>query len=134
MCHLASLFIAQPTIIGVADSFGIEFCHPVREMRFSERKRIGKKGKSNSRWIVGGKLCVVLNKWGAVAGWKASTVNSDTEFHPLLKEFEGRMVIFAHTGFHTKERDPENLKIRERRTWILDGDLQPVDVMARNQG
>ena len=62
--YLANEFLADPTILGVADSFGIEMCHPVREKRFPERKRLGKKGKSNSRWIVGGKLCVVLNKFG----------------------------------------------------------------------
>jgi hypothetical protein len=87
-------------------------------MRFPHRERIGKKGKSNSRWIVGGKLCVVLNKWGLVAGWKAKTANvSDTEFHPLLKEFDGLMIIFADTGFHSKEGDPENVKICERGSW-----------------
>jgi hypothetical protein len=75
----ATLFLAGPTILGVTDSFGIEFCYPVRELRFPQRQRIGKKGKSNSRRIVGGKLCVVLNKWGAVAGWQAAMANvSDT--------------------------------------------------------
>lgn len=43
----ASLFLAQPTLMGVTDSFGIEFCHPVRAIRFRNRQRIGKKGKSN---------------------------------------------------------------------------------------
>jgi len=47
---LANEFLADPTILGVADSFGIEMCHPVREKRFPDRARLGKKGKSNSRW------------------------------------------------------------------------------------
>jgi hypothetical protein len=114
----ASRFLAEPTLLGVTDSFGIEFCHPVREMRFPLRQRIGKKGKSNSRWIVGGKLCVVLNKWGAVVAWQAATANvSDSEFHPLLKEFEEQMIILADTGFHSKAGDPANVKICERGTW-----------------
>jgi hypothetical protein len=114
----AARFLAEPTLLGVTDSFGIEFCHPVRELRFPQRQRIGKKGKSNSRWIFGGKLCVVLNKWGAVPAWQAATANvSDSEFHPLLKEFAGRMIIFADTGFHSKSGDPENVKICERGTW-----------------
>jgi len=114
----AARFLAEPSILGVTDSFGIEFCHPVRELRFPQRQRIGKKGKSNSRWIVGGKLCVVLNKWGAVVAWQAKTANvSDTEFHPLLKAFEDRMIICADSGFHSKEGDPENVKICERGTW-----------------
>jgi len=118
--HWATLFLAEPTLLGVTDSFGIEFCHPVREMRFPNRQRIGKKGKSNSRWIVAGKLCVVLNKWGAVAGWQAATANvSDTEFHPLLKDFDGQMVSLADTGFHSKQGDPANVKICARGTWNM---------------
>jgi hypothetical protein len=114
----ATRFLAEPTVLGVTDSFGIEFCHPVRELRFPKRERLGKKGKSNSRWICGGKLCVVLNKWGAVCAWQAATAHvSDTEFHPLLKTFEGQMIICADTGFHRKEGDPENVKICQRGTW-----------------
>ena len=116
--HWAKRFLAEPSLLGVADSFGIGFCHPVREMRFPRRCRIGRKGKSNSRSIVGGKLCVVFNKWSLVSGWQASTANvSDTEFHPLLKEFEQRMIICADSGFHSKDGEPENVKICERGTW-----------------
>ncbi|HXH68838.1 MAG TPA: transposase, partial [Pyrinomonadaceae bacterium] len=87
--HLVNEFLADSTILGVTDSFGIEMCHPVREKRFPDRKRLGRKGKSNSRWIVGGKLCVVLNKLGLVCGFQTATANvSDTEFHTLLAEFE----------------------------------------------
>jgi hypothetical protein len=116
--HWAARFLAQPTLFGVTDSFGIEFCHPVREMRFPKRQRIGKKGKSNSRWIVGGKLCVVLNKWGMVVAWRSATANvSDNEFSDLLKEYEDQMIIFADSGFHNKEGDPKNVKICERGSW-----------------
>jgi hypothetical protein len=38
-------FLADPTLLGVADTYGIELLHPMREGR-SERQ-IGKKGKSN---------------------------------------------------------------------------------------
>ena len=115
---LANEFLADPTILGVADSFGIEMCHPVREKRFPERVRLGKKGKSNSRWIVGGKLCVVLNKFGLICGFQTSTANvSDIEFHALLREFEKEMVICADTGFHAKSGNPENVKICKRGEW-----------------
>lgn len=50
--HWAALFLAEPTILGVTDSFGIEFCHPVREMRFPNRQRIGKSGTWNVRMMV----------------------------------------------------------------------------------
>jgi hypothetical protein len=53
-------FLAEPTVLGVADTYGIELLHPYREGR--SEKQIGKKGYSNHRWIVGGKLCYVLNQ------------------------------------------------------------------------
>lgn len=57
--------LAEPSLIGVIDSYGIELLHPRCEGRSDEQ--IGKKGKSRPegtrRWIVGGKLCFVLNQW-----------------------------------------------------------------------
>jgi len=44
-------FLAQPSLLGVVDSFGIELIHPRREGRSD--KQIGKKGKSNHRWQEG---------------------------------------------------------------------------------
>jgi len=115
---LANEFLADPTILGVADSFGIEMYHPVREKRFPDRKRLGKKGKSNLRWIVGGKLCVVLNKFGLVCGFQTATANvSDIEFHALLSEFETEMIVCADMGFNAKGGNPENVKICKRGTW-----------------
>ena len=60
-------FLAQPTILGVADSYGIELGHPVRAGR--NLHQVGKKGKSNHRWILGGKLCIVLNHLGLIVDW-----------------------------------------------------------------
>jgi len=39
---------------------GIELIHPMREGRSPQQ--IGRKGLSNHRWMVGGKLCLVLNQ------------------------------------------------------------------------
>ena len=44
-------FLAQPTLLGVADTFGIAVIHPWREDR--SEWQIGRKGLSNHRWIVG---------------------------------------------------------------------------------
>jgi hypothetical protein len=55
-------FLAEPTVLWVADSFGIELIHPMREGRSPHQ--IGTKWKSNHRWIVGGKLCFILNQGG----------------------------------------------------------------------
>ena len=49
------VFLAAPTVLGVIDTYGIELIHPMREGRSSQQ--IGRKGLSNHRWIVGGKLC-----------------------------------------------------------------------------
>jgi hypothetical protein len=57
-------FLATPSVLGVVDSYGIELLHPMREGRSAQQ--IGRKGKSNHRWIVGGKLCLLLNHLGSV--------------------------------------------------------------------
>ena len=91
-------FLAQPTILGVADSYGIELGHPVRSGR--NIHQVGKKGKSNHRWIAGGKLCIVLNQLGQIVAWDCATANAhDQRFLPLLAGYDGRMIVLADTGF-----------------------------------
>jgi hypothetical protein len=53
-------FLVAPTVLGVADTYGIELIHPMREGR--SPAQIGKKGQSHHRWMVGGKLCFILNQ------------------------------------------------------------------------
>ena len=62
-----------PTVLGVIDTYGIELIHPIREGRSPQQ--IGRKGLSNHRWIVGGKLCLLLNQWGLIVGWACATAN-----------------------------------------------------------
>jgi len=45
-------FLAAPTVLGVADTSGIELIHPWRDGWTANQ--IGKKGQSNQRWNVGG--------------------------------------------------------------------------------
>jgi hypothetical protein len=66
-------FLAAPTVLGVIDTYGIELLHPIREGR--SPRQIGRKGLSNHRWIVGGKLCLLLNQYGLVVGWAYATAN-----------------------------------------------------------
>src|SRR5215216_3171261 len=54
------VFLAAPIGVGVIDTEGDEFNHPMRESR--RPQQIGRKGLSNHRWIVGGKLCLLLNQ------------------------------------------------------------------------
>ncbi len=50
-------FLAVPTLLGVVDAYGLALIHPIREGRLPAQ--IGKKGLSNHRWIVGGRLCLL---------------------------------------------------------------------------
>ena len=114
--HLTQRFLAEPSVLGVIDSYGIELIHPIREGRTPHQ--IGRKGKSNHRWIVGGKLCLLLNQDGLVVAWDCATANvADNTFQPLIKQFEGEMIVLADEGFHAKAGDPENLKVCTRGTW-----------------
>jgi hypothetical protein len=106
-------FRATPSVLGVVDSYGVELLHPLREGR--SRKQIGRKGKSNQRWIVGGKLCVLLNQLGVVVGGDcAGATAPDTAFHPLIETFEEEMIVLSDSAFHAKVGAPANLKLCER--------------------
>jgi len=72
-------FLAAPTVLGVIDTYGIELIHPMREGRSPQQ--IGRKGLSNHWWIVGGKLCLLLNQWGLVVGWACATANVAERSH-----------------------------------------------------
>jgi len=108
--------LAQPTLFGVADTYGIELIHPVREGR--SKRQIGRKGLSNKRWIVGGKLGFVLNSAGRVCQWDCATANThDKHFRPMIEPFEQQMIVLTDNGFHGSEGDPSNMKVCQPRTW-----------------
>ena len=67
-------FLAAPTVLGVADSYGIALLHPRREGR--SPAQIGKQGKSNQRWLVGGKLCFIVHQWGLICAWDCSATST----------------------------------------------------------
>ena len=109
-------FLASPSLLGVVDTYGIELIHPVREGR--RVGQIGKKGKSNHRWIVGGKLCLVLNHLGLVVDWDCDTANvHDSRFNHLIERFTDRMVVLSDMGFHSAKGDPSNIKLCRRGEW-----------------
>jgi hypothetical protein len=109
-------FLAEPSLLGVGDTFGIELIHPMREGRSPQQ--IGKKGLSNHRWIVGGKLSLILNHLGLIVAWACDTANvHDSRFRWLVAQFVERMVVFIDTGFHGKEGDPPNMKVCQRGEW-----------------
>lgn len=112
----ADYFLAEPTTLGVADSYGIELVHPMREGRSPQQ--IGRKGTSNHRWIVGGKVAYSVNQRGLVVAWDCAPANVyDAVFHPLIADFADDMVVLTDMGFHAKTGDPRNMKPCPRGTW-----------------
>ena len=115
-------FLAEPTVMGVIDSYGVELIHPVRQGR--SKAQIGRKGYSNRRWIVGAKMCVIVNQWGLVVEWASATANvKDTYFRPIIEQYEEQMIVLTDHGFHSKSTkrggigDPSNMKVCDVGTW-----------------
>jgi hypothetical protein len=77
---------------------------------------MGKKGLSNKRWIVGGKLCFVLNHLGLFVDWDLDTakVYDEAVFQALVERNHEKMALFADEGFVKKDWHPPNLKIFKR--------------------
>jgi len=95
----------------------VELIHPRREGRSS--RQIGRKGKSNWRWIVGGKLCLLQNHQGLIVDWDCDTANvyDGAAFQRLVDQVAGQTVVFADTGFEKKGWHPEHLRICQRGEW-----------------
>jgi hypothetical protein len=104
-------FLAAPSLLGVIDSYGIELIHPRREGRSPQQ--IGRKGSSNRRWIVGGKLCLLLNHLGLVIDWDCDTANvyDGSAFQHLVDGVAEEMVVFADVHFDKKDWQPPNLRL-----------------------
>lgn len=115
--HYVAQFLADPSMLGIIDSYGIELLHPIREGR--SEKQSGKKGISNHRWIVGGKLCFVINHLGLVVGWDCDTANvyDGAAFQDLVDALADQMVVFSDTGFEKQGWHPTNLHICKRGEW-----------------
>ncbi len=74
------VFLAAPTVLGGIDTYDIELIHPMREGRSPQQ--IGRTGLSNHRWIVGGKLYLLLNQYGLVFWWACDTANGADQTLP----------------------------------------------------
>jgi hypothetical protein len=110
------VFLADPSFFTVIDSYGIELIHPWRAGR--SQRQLGKKGRSNHRWIVGLKLCWLLNERGEVVAWDWDTANvHDSSFAPLIERFDGQTITLADSAFHAATGDPANLKRCPRGAW-----------------
>lgn len=114
--QLTDAWLAEPTFFTVMDSYGIELIHPIREGRSS--KQVGKKGKSNHRWIVGIKLTPLLNHHGEIVDWAWAPANThDQHFRSLATKFDGQTITLADSGFRQAGAPPANIKLCARGTW-----------------
>ncbi len=111
-------FLAEPTVLGILDTIGIELLHPRREGR--NRQPIVRKGISNHRWIVGVTLAWLINQRGEVVEWPwlPATVR-DQEFRDMVDWTRVPMITLADHGFRVRadEDDGRPIKICARYTW-----------------
>lgn len=108
--------LADPTFFTVIDTYGIELIHPRRAGRSPQQ--VGRKGLSNKRWIVGVKLCWLVNDRGQVVAWDWNTANVfDNQFRHVLAAFEGDTIILGDSGFACQVEQPTNLKVCPKGVW-----------------
>lgn len=113
---LTKALLAEPTLLGVADSYGIELLHPRREGR--SEQQIGSKGLSNKRWIVGAKFFFIANQFGRIVDWGVDQAHiHDNAFLPLIAKYEERMIVFTDEGSVSKNFKPSNLRICPKGVW-----------------
>lgn len=113
-------FLAEPSLFCVADSYGIELRHPIREFQEPQGERIGAKGKSNKRWIHGMKLLLVINDQDQVVSFDWATANvADKHFNALFQQFNQQAIMLVDLGFRDKDKSqvPACLKFCAHKTW-----------------
>jgi len=109
-------FLQDVSFFTIIDTFGIELIHPRREGRSAAQ--LGRKGKSNGRWIVGIKLAALINDTGHVIDWCWSTANDpDNIFRELATQFDGHTIALSDLGFRKQDTPHHNMKYCERSTW-----------------
>lgn len=111
----STCFLADVTFFTVIDTYGIELIHPVREGR---SEQMGKKGKSNRRWIVGVKLCWLVNDRGEVVAWDWNSANvHDQHFRHVAHQFDEETIVLSDFGFKKVGEAARNLKFCFHKTW-----------------
>lgn len=92
--------------------------HPIRAMREVKVERLGRKGKSNPRWIHKMKVLFVVNDHNQVVSFAWATANvHDQTFNPLLAQYDQQAIVLVDLGFRDKNGVPECLKLCAHKTW-----------------
>ncbi|MFO1350147.1 MAG: transposase [Gammaproteobacteria bacterium] len=89
-------FMAEMSLLGVADTYGIELLHPKREGR--SRAQIGREAYRiiAGSWV---KLGVLLNRLGLVVGWVWATDNMHDKHFAVLVEAAREQMVVLITAF-----------------------------------
>ncbi|MFN8531942.1 MAG: hypothetical protein U0556_00130 [Dehalococcoidia bacterium] len=99
----------------IIDTYGIPTLHLWRSRRSPHQ--LGVKGWCNHHWIVGLKLCWVINDRGEVVAWSWGGASThDRRFLPLVAQLAGRTVTLADQSFGNGPV-PTNLKVCRRCQW-----------------
>ncbi len=100
--------LAAPTLFTVIDTYPIELIFPIRAGR--SPTQIGRKGKDKGRWVIGIKLCWLLDSFGRVVEWSwAPQGPPDKHFNPMVADFDGQTLTLADYGFRDADGVPPNL-------------------------
>jgi len=114
--YLCERFLASVSTMSIIDTYGIEFIHPRREGRSDTQ--LGRKGKSNGRWIVGAKWAVLINQRGEIIDWRWDTANEhDNTFRELALAYNEETMTFSDLGFRKKGCSPGNMQYGQKGTW-----------------
>lgn len=114
--ELADDLLAEPSFFTVLDTYGIELIHPRREGR--SRQQLGRKGKSNGRWIVGIKVAWLINNQGQVVNWGWDTAAApDNVFRDIATRYDGQTITLCDLGLRETGAPQKNLKYCEKGTW-----------------
>ena len=95
-------------MLSVIDMYGIELVHPMHKGHSPQQN--GRKDKSNTRWIVGARLCLLQNHLGLIVHWDCDTanVNDGSASQHIVESVLDDMVISANTNFIKKDWHPAN--------------------------
>ena len=104
------------TTLSSVDTSGIELIHPRREGRSAAQ--LGRKGKSNGRWIIGVQWAVLINQRGAMVDWWWDTANEqDHTFRELVTMYHDETIAFRDLGFRKKDAAAENVHDGHKGEW-----------------
>lgn len=114
--HFCDQCLASLSTMSIVDTYGIELLHPRREGR--SPTQLGRKGKSNGRWIIGVKWAVLINQRGEIVDWCWDPANEhDNTFRALVLTYTDETIGFSDLGFRKKNAVADNFRYCQKGEW-----------------